>query len=590
MPNPTPGQPGQPGRPDDPQCYNCGLVGHWAVACPEPTRATPAGLAAWRSSSNPSPSSFKGQGSGSNKRSKGPIITKYVPPVSPFPPALGHVPPPPSHLSHPHPHPPPPPPPPPPPSSFPGQAPSYHSYTTPPPPLPPPPPPPPPPPYAGSFPPPPPYGYPHPHYSPPPLHGSSHHGPSGYGGPPPGPLPPLNPPQGGQFPSSRVDGQDYRPQQHHNYHGFSRSPPPSHLSPPGRPTPPQRRSELRSNSGPLKPSLLPLKPPTGMVSHPLPPKPPKSHDQINSHQDPGNRRKSDRQNKGRDRRQSIDRQNRRRPDFDPYGDNQAQHPPENRRCNGSRWGQRHNHGDSNARKQPSAAVAAGTSMRESKGRDDNRRPSLEHADPCTPSAENMTGKSEENESAREPTDLLAGGSEAYANDADIEGKKSEKGSKASIMHFSAGVPEESDRRSSSDYDGNGSKHSHHQQDSEPPQREAKRPRLDESLSAENNRPDPEQGAECLWNTLHVPREADRRQRAEMDHVAARGRDSCGSRASRHSSPSTQTSDLNSLEAELLGRPVKQKSSEKSNARYRGEHPDNRVKLRRRRANTNSAYR
>ncbi|KAM3503866.1 hypothetical protein MY11210_008565 [Beauveria gryllotalpidicola] len=32
----------QPGRAEEPQCYNCGGMGHWAVACPEPTRETPA--------------------------------------------------------------------------------------------------------------------------------------------------------------------------------------------------------------------------------------------------------------------------------------------------------------------------------------------------------------------------------------------------------------------------------------------------------------------------------------------------------------------------------------------------------------------
>ncbi|KAM3459591.1 hypothetical protein MY4038_005897 [Beauveria bassiana] len=31
-----------PGRTEEPQCYNCGGMGHWAVACPEPTRETPA--------------------------------------------------------------------------------------------------------------------------------------------------------------------------------------------------------------------------------------------------------------------------------------------------------------------------------------------------------------------------------------------------------------------------------------------------------------------------------------------------------------------------------------------------------------------
>ncbi|KAG5999478.1 hypothetical protein E4U54_001825 [Claviceps lovelessii] len=599
MPNSTPGQ---TGRPDDSQCYNCGLVGHWAVACPEPTRATPAGLTAWRNSSNPSPPHLKGQGSSSNKRSKGPIITKYAPPVSQFPPGIGHVPPPPSHHLHPHPHshlqPLPPAL-----SSYPAQAPSYQQSYSPPPP--PPPAAPPPPPYAGTFhpPPPSPYGYPHPQYTTPPLpHATAHYGPPGYiAPPPPGSLPPLHPLPGGQFPPNIVDGQDYRPPQHHHNHGFSRSPPPPlpppHSSPSARSTPPQRRSEPRSNTGPLKPPTLPPKPPAGIVSHPLPPKPPKSHDQMNSHHDHRNRRKNDRQNKGRDRRQSNDhQQHQRTPNFGPHRDNQFQRSPENRRSNGSsRRGQRQNHGGSNARRQSSeVAVSAEKPTRGSQGRDGGRRYSNEHTAPSTPPAEKMVGKSDEAKSVRNQTDPLAEGSvDGCTNGADIDGKQSERGPEvSSITNVSPGNPKDSDRRSLSDYNGGGSRKRSYdrQHDSTFHQREAKRPRLDDdSFRAGKNRLASEQREECLWNTLDVPREADRRQQTGMDHVATRRRDSADSRASRHSSPSNQSSDLNSLEAELLGRSVKQRSPEKSNTRRCGEHIDARLKPKRRRTNTNSAY-
>ncbi|KAJ4151611.1 hypothetical protein LMH87_012301 [Akanthomyces muscarius] len=72
----------QSSRPEEPQCYNCGGMGHWAVACPEPTRETPAGLAAWRTASATRPGSGRAQQS-DGRKSKGPIITKYGPPPPP---------------------------------------------------------------------------------------------------------------------------------------------------------------------------------------------------------------------------------------------------------------------------------------------------------------------------------------------------------------------------------------------------------------------------------------------------------------------------------------------------------------------------
>ncbi|ENH69037.1 hypothetical protein FOC1_g10010211 [Fusarium oxysporum f. sp. cubense race 1] len=74
MSNTAPGQ----SRPDDARCYNCGDSGHWTVACPEPTRETPAGLAAWRNANAPGHGGNRDHHGGS-KKSKGPIITKYAP-------------------------------------------------------------------------------------------------------------------------------------------------------------------------------------------------------------------------------------------------------------------------------------------------------------------------------------------------------------------------------------------------------------------------------------------------------------------------------------------------------------------------------
>ncbi|KAI1804181.1 hypothetical protein F4811DRAFT_302258 [Daldinia bambusicola] len=71
--------PGLGPDPNERPCYNCGVRGHMFTACPEEPRKVPAGLeASWarqQSSNSPHNDSFV-----PNKRSKGPVITRYPPP------------------------------------------------------------------------------------------------------------------------------------------------------------------------------------------------------------------------------------------------------------------------------------------------------------------------------------------------------------------------------------------------------------------------------------------------------------------------------------------------------------------------------
>ncbi|WKT45845.1 Zinc finger, CCHC-type [Fusarium oxysporum f. sp. vasinfectum] len=156
MSNTAPGQ----SRPDDARCYNCGDSGHWTVACPEPTRETPAGLAAWRNANAPGHGGNRDHHGGS-KKSKGPIITKYAPaPVPASAPSVARYGPPPGYG-------------PPPPAHYPGGPPSYPPQY---------------PPYGSSA-----SNYAPPGYSPPGY--SNPYPPPSYGGPPPGlPAPPPRPP------------------------------------------------------------------------------------------------------------------------------------------------------------------------------------------------------------------------------------------------------------------------------------------------------------------------------------------------------------------------------------------------------------
>ncbi|KAK3378680.1 hypothetical protein B0T24DRAFT_137296 [Lasiosphaeria ovina] len=161
--------PGKSAEQQEPVCYNCGTRGHWMPACPEPTRAIPAGLTRWKSQHQDSAPSPSDRNSSPRDKKGGAVVTRYQPPASQPSSSLaryGHPPglplPPPPLL-------------PPPPQAPPLQAPSPQAYSQP------------------IYPPPPSYagGYPHPP-PPPPQYGQ--YTPSD------APYPPHPPPQYGQQP------------------------------------------------------------------------------------------------------------------------------------------------------------------------------------------------------------------------------------------------------------------------------------------------------------------------------------------------------------------------------------------------------
>ncbi|KXH52245.1 zinc knuckle, partial [Colletotrichum simmondsii] len=203
----------------EPSCINCGGVGHWAVACPEPVRAKPAGLSRKNTSSGHDHHGRGGEYQHGGRR-PGAVVTKYSAPPSGNPIVTRYAPPPGQPHAPPYPGPLPsypsyPPPPngyPPPPT---GNYPGYSQYSPPPPPPPGahPPPPAPPAPYHyppsgqyGAPPPPGPSGLPPPPYQPPPP---QYAGSAPYPLPPPPPsyssspgYHPGPPPSGGQYPPS----------------------------------------------------------------------------------------------------------------------------------------------------------------------------------------------------------------------------------------------------------------------------------------------------------------------------------------------------------------------------------------------------
>ncbi|KAK6079634.1 zinc knuckle like protein [Seiridium cupressi] len=233
---------------EPPPCYNCGMRGHIFTACPEPTRATPAGLEASRARQQVGGS--RGDSDHPNKRHKGPIVTRYsqpptynavpaqyppTPPVQHFPYAL------PQHY-------------PPAPTQYPYQGQHGHNYPPPQPPAPPP---------SG-------YGLPPQLYGAPPYGQHPYHLPGRSGGlhapqmiPAPPPLPiPGHPPHYNQPPG-------FPPQPPYGYHG----PPPGSHAPPVGPPPAHHQPDYRPYPG------LPLPPP-------LPPPPPPAYSGYSPHNTP----------------------------------------------------------------------------------------------------------------------------------------------------------------------------------------------------------------------------------------------------------------------------------------------------------------
>ncbi|KZL78979.1 zinc knuckle [Colletotrichum incanum] len=237
----------------EPSCINCGGIGHWAVACPEPVRAKPAGLSR-RNTSNSYDNGRGGDHQHGGRRS-GAVVTKYPAPPTGNPIVTRYGPPPGQPHAPPYPGPPQPypsyPPPsagyvPPPSGGYPG----YPQYSPPPPP-------------PGAYPPPP---------GPPGPSGPYHFpAPSQYGGPPPGP--PGPPPPSYQPPPPYPPSASYPPPYT----------PPSGYQPAPPPPPPSSQYSASYNptsSGGYPPSTYgppPAQPPYG--AQPGPPPPPPSYAQ-----------------------------------------------------------------------------------------------------------------------------------------------------------------------------------------------------------------------------------------------------------------------------------------------------------------------
>lgn len=547
------------------------------------------GLAAWKSASlTPSQSAPKPHNSG-QKRPKGPIITKYAPqpPLQPaYGSSMGHyhhqpAPPPPSH-HHKHPpvyHAPPPS--------------QYPHYGAPHPPYPP-------------GPPQPSYGYPPGQafatpvpYVPPPQYSST-----GYLRPAPGPPhPPLHSPPSGPY-SGRPNAPDY-------YYGHPHPPPAAygHASPQPAPRPPPSGPPPQGRSRPSSsgPSQTPPKQASARISHPLPPKPPPSLDQMK----PRNRRKPDSHDHHHDKWQRDHRPNSRQ---NSHGSQQetrrpsssASHRHSSPQPSPPAWRPQQDAPKYTAQQMYRSSASARPDAESPAARDGSRSdrahaPGTEEESVSGAGSgrhEAEDGTAPRAPDAKEPGTVAASPMVEWTRGRDLGSAIEDE--TASVKTMST---EQEEGEIANDKDGAGPS---------PPRRappnDAHRPwplAAEGSTSRKRSRsasreyeerqpfkkkksdsppPKSEETSESgcfngtLWDGLDVPRQADRKRRGSV-----------GSRASQQSSVSSKSSDLNSLEAELLGRPVKQKQPECSPPRPRPERKQP-LKAKRRQANTNSAYR
>ncbi|RCI12925.1 hypothetical protein L249_0588 [Ophiocordyceps polyrhachis-furcata BCC 54312] len=526
------------------RCYNCGSHGHWAVACPEPTRKTPAGLAAWR---NASAGNVKNQSyNPGSRRSKGPIITKYSPPSfasnmgssyppPPPPPPPGGHPPTGLHLAHPYTH------------AFqqgyPQPALSYHSS---------------------------------PQFTPSATYGLPHYGqPAHLGLPSPLPGPPAG----------SCSNLDYGPPRPPYHASFPRSAPSQ--------KPPHNKSAPRN----ARKSELPFsiaKPPMTRLSHPLPPKPPPSHDQMQPQRDVRNRGKINRHhNQGKGPRSA------RSSDFEAPVSHDSLAADRSLPGNSPASGR---HGDGNAyARRPSQSPGKGIHECEAnnvRATSVTRAEDKLNGDVAGKSVESLesaiTGKGVSAWSVDEPdrSDFAMGREKSLSLRSNDTGDTAVSCTvEASDEHEDGEISSDEDVRSPTPHDGATAE----EKSNSPAVEDHWRPKRrysdewDEDVSyAKRLKPTgasrigdkfKEDGHvdDDLWDSLDVPRQADRKRR--------------GSAGSRHSSVSSKSSDLNSLEAELLGRPVKQRPVEEASPRPRSRserRPVSKPK-KRRQNNTNSAY-
>ncbi|PHH79182.1 hypothetical protein CDD80_5456 [Ophiocordyceps camponoti-rufipedis] len=545
------------GQAQEPRCYNCGSHSHWAVACPEATRETPAGLAAWRSASAAGQPHGKNHGYCSvTKRSKGPIITKYSPPSYASP--MGS-------------YPPPPPIPPqgvqPPSGLYPAQV------------------------YPNSFPP----GYPQPFgynmavpFGPPTPYMMPHYGQPAHLGlaaspppPPPGTLAPGCP-----NPEYRPPYQPYRAPLHPRAASHRPAPPKTSL-------PYGRQAELASSIA---------KQPNTRLSHPLPPKPPPSYDQALPQRDYNYRRRNDRQHYQDRGRGGFGTYDSKANNSSAHGSSPADRLPSH---NSPSYGRLDEHdADLSSSKdalRPSRSPEKQTlecavnDVRASAATKSEDRSDVDAVGKCAESNEVASHKDEdsprpcddtnERERPLSPRSHETGGSEVES---------------AVVDNAASATLEASDEQEDGEISSNEETLSPIPDDRDVVEKKGNSPAIEESWRrkrrysdewdddesyAKRSRPNGTSHAhernseDDLWDSLDVPRQADRKRRG-----------SAASRGSRQSSVSSKSSDLNSLEAELLGRPVKQRRTEGASPPPRTRAERKPVsKPKRRQTNTNSAY-
>ncbi|KEY74343.1 hypothetical protein S7711_00500 [Stachybotrys chartarum IBT 7711] len=594
------------------------------------------GLTAWRKTSHGGPGPNRDYQHGGSKKSKGPIITKYAPP--PLPPApqgssMSFYPPPGSYAAHGHAYPPapPPPPPPPPPAHYPSyppplvphrasySPPGYHSHAQPPPPSA----------YLPQHPGPPlPISYP----ERPPL-GHSGSGPS----PPPGysAFPPPPPP--------RVDA--YSPPQAYR-------PPVAH-PPPYRPPRPSYSSEPPASyspssvATPAATSSLPPPPSGARLSHPLPPKPslpPKPPKPLREYQeiqrDHRQKRKNDRHGRHRD---SWNRDNNpsqrpghkkanhgeRRPNSAAVSSSPAKHSPESRREQHTPRRPRQTsseYASSSPREvHPMGAVGSVTELpkkMDGHAEEAVEEPALDVNDtqgaaafkPKSSELPNLVDQAlasredlqehgsltpRQSDTTHSPSDTAKSDAKHAIGEAALEAKQ--EAAVDILIVPAASVPETDGPPGSPAPALSSQAHEDevHSKKGDSPGNTTKIETATEadsqlqagSTEVNNNSEESPRDKQEPGDDLHSdgPHPSPKLSQIRIRKRSVERRRSQSPSRSRRSSVSSQSSDLSSLEAELLGRPSKRKRSHKMNRRPRHEY-GSRPARRRLNADAQSAYR